>query len=127
MASKGTKFETLFWLAVNTGLREGEIIGLKWSDLDWKTGKLQIQRQVQRTKEYGLVFCEPKSASGRRVVVLGKTTIEILRKHFELQQTERQFAGAKWKENDLIFPTSVGTPMEASNLVKHFKDYLKIG
>ncbi len=72
------------------------------------------------------MFCEPKSASGRRVVVLGKTTIEILKKHFELQQTERQFAGAKWKENDLIFPTSIGTPMEASNLVEHFKDYLKL-
>ena len=56
MASKGTKFETLFWLVVNTGLREGETIGLKWSDLDWKTGKLQIQRQVQRTKEYGSCF-----------------------------------------------------------------------
>jgi integrase len=125
MASKGTKYETQFWLAVTTGLREGELIGLKWSDLDWKTGKLQIQRQVQRTKEYGLVFCEPKSASGRRVVVLGKATIEMLRKHFDLQQTERQFAGAKWKENNLIFPTSVGTPMEASNLVKHFKEYLK--
>ena len=46
--------------------------------------------------------------------------------HFELQQTERQFAGSKWKENDLIFPTSIGTPMEASNLVKHFKDCLKL-
>ena len=126
MVSKGTKYETLFWLAVNTGLREGELIGLKWSDLDWKTQKLQIQRQVQRTKDQGLMFCEPKSASGRRVVFLGKTTIEMLRKHFELQQTERQFAGAKWKENDLVFPTSVGTPMEPSNLLKHFKDYLKL-
>jgi integrase len=125
MASKGTKFETLFWLAVNTGLREGELIGLKWSDLDWKTQKLQIQRQVQRTKDQGLMFCEPKSASGRRVIFLGKTTIEMLRKHFELQQIERQFAGAKWKENDLVFPTSVGTPMEPSNLLKHLKDYLK--
>ena len=126
MVSKGTKYETLFWLAVNTGLREGELIGLKWSDLDWKTQKLQIQRQVQRTKDQGLMFCEPKSASGRRVVFLGKTTIEMLRKHFELQQIERQFAGAKWKENDLVFPTSVGTPMEPSNLLKHFKDYLKL-
>ena len=73
------------------------------------------------------MFCEPKSASGRRVVFLGKTTIEMLRKHFELQQTERQFAGAKWKENDLIFPTSVGTPMEASNLVEALQRLPEIG
>jgi len=125
MAAKGTKYEGMFWLAVATGVREGELIALRWSDLDWKNQKLQIQRQVQRIKDQGLVFSEPKSASGRRVIILGKTTIERLRIHFELQQSERQFAGAKWKENDLIFPTSVGTPMEASNLLKHFKEYLK--
>ena len=66
----------LFWVAVTTGLRQGELIGLKWSDLDWKTRSIQIQRQVQRRTGEGLVFCEPKSASGRRVIVLGKSTIE---------------------------------------------------
>ena len=55
----------IFWLAVTTGLRKGELLGLKWSDLDWKTRRIHIQRQVQRRNGEGLVFCEPKSASGK--------------------------------------------------------------
>jgi integrase len=71
LAARGSRYEVLFQVAVTTGLREGELLGLKWSDLDWKTRRLQIQRQVQRQKGKGIVFTEPKSAAGRRSVVLG--------------------------------------------------------
>jgi integrase len=123
--SKGTRMRVLFRIAVTTGLRQGEILGLKWSDLDWQTGRLQIQRQVQRRKGKGLVFCEPKSASGRRAIVLGKETIVILREHKEKQFKERIMAGDKWQENDLIFPTPIGTPQDCANVLKAFKSCLR--
>jgi len=98
---------------------------LKWSDLDWQTRRLQIQRQVQRRKGKGLVFCEPKSASGRRVISLGEKTIEILRGHREKQLMEQIVAGDKWKENDLIFPSPIGTPQDCANVLKAYKKCLE--
>jgi len=124
-AADGTRMQVLFWIAVTTGLRQGELLGLKWSDLDWQTRRLQIQRQVQRRKGKGLVFCDPKSASGRRVISLGEKTIEILRGHREKQLMEQIVAGDKWKENDLIFPSPIGTPQDCANVLKAYKKCLE--
>jgi len=120
---EGGRFEVLFWLAVTTGLRQGELLGLKWSDVNWTNRRLGIQRQLQRLRG-GLVFSEPKSAAGRRVIALGLTTIEKLRKHQNFQVLERQVAGNSWKENDMMFPSSKGTPMDPSNLYHNFKRLL---
>ena len=125
LAAKGSRFEALLQVAVTTGLREGEILGLKWSDLDWTTRRLQIQRQVQRQKGKGNVFSEPKTAAGRRSVVLGSGTIEKLREHYQKQQVERQIAGDRWQENDLIFPSVIGTPQDHRNVLKSFKEILE--
>lgn len=124
LTAKGTRLETLLQVAVTTGLRAGELYGLKWSDLDWGTGKVKIQRQVQRNRGVGLVFCEPKSASGKRVIVLGRSTLAKLREHNNKQQLERQFAGDRWHENDLIFSSTIGTPMDMRNYFRDYKELL---
>ena len=125
LAARGTRLEVLYQLAVTTGLREGELLGLKWADLDWVTRHVKIQRQLQWLSGQGLVFSEPKSASGRRVIVLGTTTIEKLREHFQRQQWERLAAGDRWVENDLFFPTTLGTPSNWRSLVRSFKKLLQ--
>ena len=95
-AADGTRMQVQFYVAITTGLRQGELLGLKWCDLDWQNRRLHIQRQIQRRKGEGLVFCEPKSDSGRRVTTLGKNTVEKLREHNKKQQEERIMAGDKW-------------------------------
>jgi integrase len=124
-SAKGSRLDALLWLALTTGLREGEILGLKWSDVDWTTRKLMVQRQLQRLKEKGLIFTEPKSISGRRVVTLSIDITSKLRGHRTIQSYERLFAGNRWHENDLIFPSSFGTPLDPRNLFRQFKDLLK--
>ncbi len=124
-ATESPQMEVLFWVAVTTGLRQGEILGLKWSDLDWQSKRLHIQRQVQRIKGKGLVFCEPKSASGRRMIVLGQSTIEKLREYKRDQETTRIHVGSKWKDNDLIFPSPYGEPLDSTIVVKAYKRSLK--
>ena len=123
--TKGTRFEALFWIAISTGMRQGEILGLKWSDLDWLERKLHIQRQVQRLPGEGLVFAETKSAASRRVVGLSTMTIESLKRHWDHQQNLRILAGEKWVENDLIFPSTRGTPLDHKNLDRIFKSFLE--
>ncbi|NLN69423.1 MAG: site-specific integrase [Chloroflexi bacterium] len=124
-ATERPQMAVLFWMAVTTGLRQGEILGLKWSDLDWDNRRIHVQRQIQRRKGEGLVFCEPKSSSGRRVIVLGQSTIEKLRSHKNRQEKERMLKGNEWQENDLIFPSPIGTPLDSSNVVKAYKRSLE--
>ena len=124
MAAKGSRMEAFLQLAITTGMREGELIGLKWADLDWTGRKIHIQRQVQRIKKQGLVFSSPKTAKSRRVVAIGAATIEKLREQLERQQLERMFASTKWVENDLIFANRIGKPMEPANVLKLFKELL---
>jgi len=121
---KGTRYEALYHLAIATGLRQGEILGLRWSDLDWQSGHLQVQRQLQQVLGKGLMFTEPKSKAGRRLVVLGQATCAKLQLHNEIQHEERLLAGDRWVENDLIFPSTIGTPLGPRNLFRHFKAVL---
>ena len=125
-ASQGTRYEALFYLAIHTGMRERELLGSKWGDLDWVTKRLQVKRQLQHIAGQGLVFSEPKTAAGRRLIVLSPNAIAKLREHMERQNLERQLAGSAWVENDLIFPTKLGSPMYSANMYKIFKAILKL-
>lgn len=121
----GTRFDALFYLAVTTGMRKGELLGLKWNDLDWGNQELNIQRQLVRVTGKGRVFQEPKTAAGRRVVVLGNGAIERLRKHQAIQDDLRQFAGIRWKDHGVIFTTTIGTPENPDNVYHRFKGAIK--
>jgi integrase len=124
IAAEGDRDAVLYHLALTTGLREGEIIGLKWSDLDWERSRLKIQRQVQRIDGQGLVFSEPKTQFGNRMIALGQITLEKLQEHRQRQELEKAVAGQQWQENGLIFPTTIGTPRDPHNLLKSFKKLL---
>jgi integrase len=125
IAAQGNRHEFLFNLAVKTGMRQAELLGLKWADLDWRSGILQVRRQVQRIDGQGFIFCEPKTKTGRRSIQLGETSLQMLRKQFEKQKCEQEKAGDRWKENDLIFASSIGTPTELRNLLREYKKVLR--
>jgi integrase len=120
-----SRYDALYFMAVMTGLREGELLGLKWSDLNWTTNQLQIQRQVQRLPGGGLVFTEPKTDAGKRTVGLSPMTILKLKGHYLIQTYEKLFVGKNWQEHDLIFPTRIGTPSDPSNLYRNYKTILQ--
>ncbi len=124
VAVNGTRNEALYHLAVTTGMRQGELFGLKWSDLKWSSGTLHVQRQVQHIHGQGWSFCEPKTRAGRRLIKLGEATLQVLRKHQEKQQIEKLVTGERWKEYELIFPSSIGTPMDPNNLHVDFNRLL---
>ena len=98
-----------------TGIRKGELLGLKWSDLDWITGEIHIQRQIQQIPGHGTMETELKTDRSRRTIRIGEGMLKMLRDHNNIQQIARQFAGRKWKENDYIFPSSIGTSFEPRN------------
>jgi integrase len=123
ITAAGHRYEALLHLAVTTGMRMGELLGLKWSDLDWASGTLKVQRQVQRHPGKGFVFPEPKTKAGRRVIELGQNTIRLLAAHRTRQELESN--APSWQENGLIFPSTKGTPADQRNLNRIFKELLK--
>jgi len=102
-AAEGHRNEALYYLAVTTGMRLGELLGLCWTDVDWETARLRVQRQAQ-TQIGGMVLTELKSASSRRQITLGPVALEKLRERRERYELERLFVDERWREHDLIFP-----------------------
>jgi integrase len=113
-AARGDRLEALYVLAVTAGLREGELLGLKWDDVNLETGKLQVRRQLTRTKD-GLSFTAPKRGRSRSVRLTGSATA-ALKAHRAAQNEERLKIGSLWQETGLVFTTKKGTPLDASNL-----------
>jgi integrase len=109
--ASGDRLEALYVVAIHTGLRQGELLGLKWADLDLDAGKLTVQRSLSIDG----TFNPPKRKNSRRTVKLTQTALHALLSHRK-RQAEERLAGAQWADMDLVFPNTVGKPMDANNL-----------
>ena len=121
----GNRNEALYHLAVKTGMRKDELLGLKWFDLEWNSRYLRILRQAQRVPGEGIKFVDPNTRAGKRTTPLGRTMLQILSEHKRKQQLGKAVAGERWKENNLVFRSSIGTPQSDSNLLKEFRSLLE--
>ena len=120
------RYFALWKLVLTTGMRQGELLGLKWDDLDWGRAILQVRRQLKRVPGGGFTFSAPKSRAGIRSILLGQETLKALRVHNESLHSDRLVAGDKWNENGLIFPSSIGTPTQPDKIIKRFKRLAKL-
>jgi integrase len=110
-AAAGNRFEALFVLAVKTDMHRGELLALRWEDVDLDKGMLQVRGTLRRTRE-GLPFGVPKTAASRRQVVLSPSMVAALRRH-----RARQEVGDLWLNLGLVFPNTLGRPMEPRDLL----------
>lgn len=117
-AVRGDRLETLYILAFHTGLRQGELLGLKWGDVDVEAGTLQVRRTLTTAKG-GPELRAPKTKSTRRTVKLSPTALEALRSHLERQLREINQAGDLWRENGLIFASQSGEPLKRHYITTH--------
>lgn len=125
-AAKNDPLEALYVLALTSGLRSGEILGLQWSDLSLAEGKLQVRRTIAYVPKKGLVISEPKTSKSRRSVHLTAIAIEALKRHRVRQNEMRLAAGALWAAGDWVFCNSVGKPLDGSHLLRRsFRPLLK--
>ncbi|HMM43469.1 MAG TPA: site-specific integrase, partial [Thermomicrobiales bacterium] len=120
-ATVADRDHAIYVLAVTTGLRQGELLGLRWSDVDFDAGRLAVQRSLQRQQGKGLVFVEPKTARSRRSVTLSQRAVAALRDHRVRQLEERLALGSEWQDVSLVFPNLTGGPMDGPTLTGRFK------
>ncbi len=122
--ARADRLNALYVLAVHCGLRQGELLGLRWDDVDLEAGTLQVRRSLTVTKD-GPAFTSPKTAKGRRSVRLTTRGVEALREHLQWQLAEIERTGDLYQDNGLIFATNVGTTINPRNLTgRSFKPLL---
>jgi integrase len=117
----GERLEAFYVLALMTGLRRGELLGLRWEDIDLESRQLQVRRALQRTSS-GLRFVDPKSESALRTVVLPRLAVRHLWEHRKRQNTERLTLGEAWHDQGLVFASAVGTPIEPRNVNRRWDE-----
>ncbi len=104
-------------VGISLGLRKGELLALRWDNVDLEGGTLRVVETVQRLgKGVGLVVGTPKTARSRRTVPLPEVCRRALLEHRELQDKEREAAGTTWTEHGLVFTTRTGTVLEPRNV-----------
>ncbi|CAN3980480.1 tyrosine-type recombinase/integrase [Kitasatospora purpeofusca] len=107
-----------FVLAIALGMRRGEIIGLRWSEVDLDDRVLVVREQVQRVR--GELYADTTKSGKRRPVPLPRICVAALRWHRLRQAEARRAAGADWQETGYVFTTRTGRPVEPSNLYRSF-------
>lgn len=115
-AAKGDPLELVAQLALRLGLRRGEILGLKWEDIDLESRTLAVRRTLKRRSGVGLVLDSPKTEKGSRVLPLDASLCAALRKHRTGQAEDRLAAGPAWQGEGFVLMTPVGTPLDPRNL-----------
>ena len=108
-----------------TGARRGELLALRWRDVDLDEGLVSFERQLQRQTGKGLVEVLPKSRRGVREVVIPLELVAVLRKHHRRQLEEQLRAGQLWQHDGHIFTTDTGRPLDPSNVTKLFTKLAK--
>lgn len=175
-AAKGDRLEAMYALTVWLGLRQGEVFGLRWEDIDFKEGVLRIRKQLQyrrqetinalelkklsafdrervetlRTSLKGKVeaaknaderkkaekalknaklpfLVDPKTEQSKRQLPLPTPVVDALKAHREAQAQEQVLAGRSWKGEEwgLVFCSTIGTPLDPSNVTKQYRAILK--
>lgn len=115
-AADATAYGALVHLAVATGMRQGELLGLRWRDVDLEAGVLHVQQTCQWLPHRSFIFRQPKTQRSRRSVALSPESVRRLRRHRQRQLEERLLLGPAYEDSGLVFATPLGTPIDPSNL-----------
>ena len=118
------RLHTLFAVGVALGLRKGELLALRWEDIDLEGGMVHVRQNVQRLPEVGLVFGPPKSDKSRRSIPLPASSARALRTHRARQAAEALALGPAWVDSGLVFTSRVGSVIEPRNLTRLFDELI---
>jgi integrase len=121
---KGDRLEALFILALALGLRQGELLGLRWDAIDSQKRTLRVSYALQRIDKQ-LQLVEPKSERSRRTLPLPEIALNALRTHRVRQLEEKMAAGDDWSDTGFVFTTDTGKPIDARNLIRKFHSLLE--
>ncbi len=118
-AARDTRHYAAYLLELATGLRRGELLGLRWQDVDLKAGTLRVTQQYVRTND-GNIFQAPKTNLSRRTVQIPQNVVKEIRAHKAWQAQYRLALGEAYENNDLVFCNEDGRPLDPRSFTRHF-------
>ena len=132
-ALDGERLRAAFMLALGSGIRQGELLALRWQDTDLKNGLINVNRTVKRVKTFDdidknktkIIFQEPKTKSSKRSIPLPANVIQEIKEHRKKQLEEKLLAGEVYYDNDLVFCNELGKVTELATFTRIFKRILK--
>lgn len=110
---EGHRLKPLYLLALHLGLRRGELVALRWADINLHSTPPTLR------------VTRGKTTAAARTIPLSPMLVEALEDHWDWLQDERAVAGMAWKEHGLVFPSARGTPLVPRNLYRHFQQTLE--
>lgn len=122
--ARGHRLEVLLTMAVVTGMRRGELLALRWSDIDFDNHRLLVSHSVDYIAGYGYVVGKPKTAAGKRWVSFPAFLFYMLDQH-RFQQLELRGTAKKWEDHDLVFPNLSGGYLHPNHMGEKFRKLLK--
>jgi integrase len=125
--TRGSRYWAAYLVLATCGLRRGEVLGLRWQDVDLDAGRASIRQTVIAIR-HTVMIGTPKTAKGRRTGTLDSGTVAVLREHRKRQAAERLLMGAGWRDNDLVFCHPDGTMVHPERFSRGFLETVqKIG
>ena len=118
--AENDRLKALWWFVALTGCRRGEVVALKWTDIDWDQRTIWIQRTAAEFNNL-LTVHDTKTAKGRRTIALSSYLLNILDAHRERQRVEREFFGKEWNREGWVFPSERGTMFWPTNVSAHYR------
>ena len=116
--AKKDRLYICFLIAITTGMRQSEILGLQWKDVDFKKGLLHVRKSLSRKSKGEPIFNMPKTKSSIRSISVSKHVVEELKKHKEKQDEMIEMLGEVYSNYSLVIPSSIGTSMNHRNVLR---------
>ena len=124
-ATRGNRFYALYYVALATGMRKGELLALTWDNVDLEAGVIYVRQSLAELAGDRPRIGDPKSASAHRRVPIDPSTVEVLKELRQQQEEEKRVAGAEWEEHNLVFCTHLGRPYYRGTVWWAFKRAVK--
>lgn len=124
-AAQGDPMHVFFLVAGTTGMRIGEVLGLKWLDIDLEQQTLSVSRTILFQAPQSFLEAMPKREQDRRTIRLTPMVVAALKQHQASQNDRRSQAGDSWQDHGFVFCTSLGTPLKGSKVATAYKAFLR--
>jgi len=118
--SKDSPYYPIYLTAINTGMRRGEVLGLRWQDIDFDNNIVYVRQSLQEVKNVGLTFKEPKSGKSRSITIT-PSLVKELKKIYKQQLENKLSFGQEYHDLDLVFSQINGKPIQPTEMARNYR------